>query len=97
MTIGQDADYRGKPLVLFFYVRDDTPGCSTEAIEFSDRESQFRTSWLHRFSAFRADDCIRHGAFRDKQASPCALLADKGASPARRTMSWYPRSGRRAA
>ena len=76
MTIARLADYRGKPLVLFFYVRDDTPGCTTEAIEFSDLESRFAKLGCAVLGVSR-DDCIRHGAFRDKHGITVRLLADK--------------------
>ncbi len=76
MTIAKLADYRGKPLVLFFYVRDDTPGCTTEAIEFSDLEEAFSGRGCAVVGVSR-DDCIRHGAFRDKHGITVRLLADK--------------------
>lgn len=76
MTIARLADYRGKPLVLFFYVRDDTPGCTTEAIEFSDLETDFARRQCAIVGVSR-DDCIRHGAFRDKHGITVRLLADK--------------------
>jgi len=76
MTIASLGEYRGKPLVLFFYVRDDTPGCTTEAVEFSDLESRFARLGCAVIGISR-DDCIRHGAFRDKHGITVRLLADK--------------------
>jgi peroxiredoxin Q/BCP len=76
MTIAKMDDYRGKPLVLFYYVRDDTPGCTTEAIEFSDLENDFARLNCAVVGVSR-DDCIRHGAFRDKHGITVRLLADK--------------------
>lgn len=76
MTIARLADYLGKPLVLFFYVRDDTPGCTTEAIEFSDLENDFSRLNCTVVGVSR-DDCIRHGAFRDKHGITVRLLADR--------------------
>jgi peroxiredoxin Q/BCP len=76
MTIAKLADYQGRPLVLFFYVRDDTPGCTTEAIEFSDLEADFARLNCAVVGVSR-DDCIRHGAFRDKHGITVRLLADK--------------------
>jgi peroxiredoxin Q/BCP len=76
MTIASLSDYQGKPLVLFFYVRDDTPGCTTEAIEFSDLEGEFRRHACAVVGVSR-DDCIRHGVFRDKHGISVRLLADK--------------------
>ena len=76
MTIAKSADYQSKPLVLYFYVRDDTPGCTTEAIEFSDLEADFARLNCAVVGVSR-DDCIRHGAFRDKHGITVRLLADK--------------------
>ena len=41
MNIVELSQFRGKNLVLYFYVRDDTPGCTAEAIEFSELEDDF--------------------------------------------------------
>ncbi|MFN3715530.1 MAG: redoxin domain-containing protein, partial [Thiobacillus sp.] len=41
MNIVELSEFRGRIVVLYFYVRDDTPGCTTEAIEFSELESEF--------------------------------------------------------
>lgn len=77
MTIARLADYKNtQHLVLFFYVRDNTPGCTTEAIEFSDLESDFGRHGCAVIGVSR-DDCISHGAFRDKQGISVRLLADK--------------------
>ena len=76
MAIAKLEDYGGKPLVLFFYVRDDTPGCTTEAIEFSDLEPRFARLGCTVLGISR-DDCIRHGAFREKHGITVPLLADK--------------------
>jgi len=64
-----------RSVVLYFYPKDDTPGCTLEAIEFSEREDDF--------SALKAvvlgvslDDCLSHGAFRDKHGLSLQLLAD---------------------
>ena len=76
MSIAKLSDYQSRPLVLFFYVRDDTPGCTTEAIEFSDLENNFMRLGCTVLGVSR-DDCIRHGAFRDKHGISVRLLADK--------------------
>ncbi|MFP5380702.1 MAG: peroxiredoxin [Gammaproteobacteria bacterium] len=67
---------RGKLVVLFFYLRDDTPGCTAEAIEFSELEGDFAKLGAVVFGVSR-DDCIRHGEFRDKHGISVPLLADK--------------------
>jgi peroxiredoxin Q/BCP len=80
MSIVRLADYlqgeRAGTVVLYFYVRDDTPGCTTEAIEFSDLERDFARQGATVLGVSR-DDCIRHGAFRDKHGISVRLLADK--------------------
>ncbi|MBI1284870.1 MAG: redoxin domain-containing protein [Thiobacillus sp.] len=70
------SQFRGKILVLYFYVRDDTPGCTTEAIEFSELESEFAKLGAAVAGVSR-DDCIKHGEFRDKHGISVPLLADK--------------------
>ena len=62
-------------VVLYFYPKDDTPGCTREAIDFSDREDDFLdldTIVL----GVSMDDCMSHGAFRDKHGLGVKLLAD---------------------
>jgi peroxiredoxin Q/BCP len=76
MRMVKTADYASNPLVLFFYVRDDTPGCTTEAIEFSDLESDFARLNCAVVGVSR-DDCMRHAEFRDKHGITVRLLADK--------------------
>lgn len=80
MSIVRLGDYlqgaQAGTLVLYFYVRDDTPGCTTEAIEFSDLEADFARLGASVLGVSR-DDCIRHGAFRDKHGISVRLLADK--------------------
>ncbi|MFZ0107448.1 MAG: peroxiredoxin [Thiobacillus sp.] len=65
-----------KNLVLYFYVRDDTPGCTIEAIEFSELENSFGKLDTVVLGVSR-DDCIKHGEFRDKHGISVRLLADK--------------------
>lgn len=62
-------------VVLYFYPRDDTPGCTMEAIDFSDHEDEFiqlKTVVL----GVSMDDCLSHGSFRDKHGLSVRLLAD---------------------
>ncbi len=76
MNIVKLSQFRGKTLVLFFYVRDDTPGCTAEAIEFSELEGDFVKLGARVLGVSR-DDCIKHGEFRDKHGISVPLLADK--------------------
>jgi len=68
-------NFRDRNVVLYFYPRDDTPGCTMEAIDFSDREDEFsklKTVVL----GVSMDDCVSHGAFRDKHGLAVQLLSD---------------------
>ena len=76
MNVVELSQFRGKALVLYFYVRDDTPGCTTEAIEFSELENDFAKLGAVVLGVCR-DDCIKHGEFRDKHGISVRLLADK--------------------
>jgi peroxiredoxin Q/BCP len=69
------ADLRGRPVVLYFYPKDDTPGCTREACAFRDRRAD-----LKRLGAVvlgvSADSIDSHGRFRDKYKLNFPLLAD---------------------
>ncbi|MGZ8267231.1 MAG: peroxiredoxin [Burkholderiales bacterium] len=69
-------DFRNqKNVVLYFYPRDGTLGCTMEAIDFSELEDDF--SRLHTVVlGVSMDDCLSHGAFRDKHGLCLQLLAD---------------------
>jgi len=67
---------RGKTVVLYFYPKDDTPGCTVEAIEFSDLEEEFSKLNTVVIGVSR-DDCITHGSFRDKHGLSIQLVADE--------------------
>jgi peroxiredoxin Q/BCP len=72
-----------RTVVLYFYPRDDTPGCTHEAIEFSEKEKDFEV-----FKAVvlgvSMDDCLAHSAFRDKHGLCVQLLADVDGEVCRR-------------
>ena len=67
---------RGKVVVLYFYPKDDTPGCTVEAIEFSDLEDEFIRQDAVVIGISR-DDCISHADFRDKHGLTVNLLSDE--------------------
>ena len=66
---------RGKTVVIYFYPKDDTPGCTVEAIEFSDLEDEF-IKYNTVILGISKDDCISHADFRDKHGLTVSLLAD---------------------
>jgi peroxiredoxin Q/BCP len=75
MELVKLSHYKGKNVVLYFYPKDDTPGCTTEAIEFSDTEEEFAAHDTVVLGVSR-DDCISHADFRDKHGLAIQLLAD---------------------
>jgi peroxiredoxin Q/BCP len=78
-----------KTVVLFFYPKDDTPGCTIECKEFRDARSQFHGR-SHVFG-ISPDDVASHQAFRDKYALNFPLLSDPGHVVADRFGVWGPR------
>jgi thioredoxin-dependent peroxiredoxin len=76
MEIMDLSSYRGKKnVVLYFYPRDGTPGCTIQAIGFSDRENEFDRLDTVVFGVSR-DDVLSHQAFRDEHGLSVQLLAD---------------------
>lgn len=70
-------------VVLYFYPRDDTPGCTLEANEFSELEEE-----LAKFDTvvvgISRDDCLSHASFRDKYGLSVLLLSDPDARVCKR-------------
>ncbi|WPL16313.1 Putative peroxiredoxin [Thiorhodovibrio winogradskyi] len=62
-------------LVLCFYPKDDTPGCTMEALEFTDLHPEFEAAGAN-IAGISRDTCASHGAFRDKHGLSLLLLAD---------------------
>ncbi|OOZ37867.1 peroxiredoxin [Solemya velesiana gill symbiont] len=76
LEMTQLADFSGKKnLVLYFYPKDDTPGCTIEALEFSDLHDEF-SELDTEILGISHDNCLSHGAFRDKHGLTIRLLAD---------------------
>ncbi len=72
----QLADFRGKNIVLYFYPKDMTPGCTTEACDFRDRHQDF--SGLNTvIVGVSPDPIIKHEKFIEKHGLPFLLLADE--------------------
>ena len=66
---------RGKPVVLYFYPKDDTPGCTKEACAFRDRRPELAERGALVLGV-SPDDVSSHAAFRDKYSLDFPLLAD---------------------
>jgi peroxiredoxin Q/BCP len=70
------AEFRGrKHVVLYFYPKDGTPGCTLQAIDFSDHEQDF-DKYDCIVLGVSCDDCITHAEFRDLNGLSVRLLAD---------------------
>jgi peroxiredoxin Q/BCP len=70
------ANERGKHhVVLYFYPKDDTSGCTLEALDFTMLADEFERADCVVFGVSR-DDCVSHAAFRDKHGLSVQLLAD---------------------
>jgi thioredoxin-dependent peroxiredoxin len=69
------SDLRGQPVVLYFYPKDDTPGCTTQACELRDEYAQFQERGAVVLGV-SPDDETSHARFRSKHSLPFALLAD---------------------
>ena len=72
-----------KNVVLYFYPKDDTPGCTLEANEFSDLEEEFTKLDTNVIGVSR-DDCLSHASFRDKYGLSVLLLSDPDARVCKR-------------
>lgn len=82
------AGFKGKNnVILFFYPRDDTPGCTLEATDFSDHEDEFAK---HGFTVIgiNRDECIKHAEFRDKHGISVRLLSDSDGAACKQYGVW---------
>lgn len=75
---GEEVDLeelRGRPVVLYFYPKDDTPGCTKEACAFRDRKEEIEETGAV-ILGVSPDDVDSHAAFREKYDLNFPLLAD---------------------
>jgi peroxiredoxin Q/BCP len=70
------ADYAGKKLVVFFYPKANTPGCTAEACDLRDHYGEF-TAKNYALLGVSADSAKAQGKFRDKFSFPFPLIADE--------------------
>lgn len=71
------SDYRGNVVVLYFYPKDDTPGCTTEACNFRDDYSAYQQAGVT-ILGVSPDSAQKHTKFKSKYELPFTLLADEG-------------------
>ena len=69
------SSFRGRSVILYFYPKDDTPGCTTEACEFRDAYDRFRERGVEVIGV-SPDRVDSHRKFKDKYELPFPLLAD---------------------
>lgn len=77
------ADFRGEWLLLYFYPKDDTPGCTREACAFRDGYAELRARGVQ-VVGVSLDDAASHRAFAQKYRLPFPLLSDAGGTVAQR-------------
>lgn len=70
------SDYRGQPVVLYFYPKDDTPGCTTEACAFRDAYNEYTQAGVA-VVGISPDKVKSHAKFKAKYQLPFTLLADE--------------------
>ena len=68
-------DLMGQPAILYFYPKDDTPGCTSEAGQFSEAYASFEKKGAHVVGVSR-DTAASHRKFKEKYEIPYRLLAD---------------------
>ena len=71
------ADFSGQPVVLYFYPKDDTPGCTKEACSFRDQYQDFQDAGAAVIGV-SSDSSESHRKFAAKHRLPFTLLADRG-------------------
>jgi len=70
-------EFKGHQALVYFYPRDDTPGCTTEACQFNDNLSRFQAANVP-VIGISADSAASHVKFRNKYGLKFPLLSDKG-------------------
>src|SRR4051812_31918195 len=70
------SDYKGKNVILYFYPKDDTPGCTKEACAFRDSYGDFKKKGAIVFGV-STDSTKSHDKFVEKFQLPFTLLADE--------------------
>jgi peroxiredoxin Q/BCP len=85
------ADFRGRKLVLYFYPKDDTSGCTIEAVAFTAKLPEFEAADTVVLGISK-DSVKSHDKFRDKHGLGVILLSDAGSDVAERFGVWGEKS-----
>jgi peroxiredoxin Q/BCP len=89
-TLQKLSDYRGRNIVLYFYPKDDTPGCTTEACNFRDDYSAYEKADVV-VLGISPDNVKSHVKFKNKYQLPFPLLADEGHKVCDQYEVWGPK------
>ncbi len=81
------SDFKGKTVVLYFYPKDDTPGCTKEACNFRDANHLMKQRGIE-VLGISADDVPSHKKFAEKYGLPFALLSDTDTTVAQKYGVW---------
>lgn len=81
------SDWKGQWVVVYFYPKDDTPGCTKEACAFRDQKKSFKQAGVQ-LVGISPDDQASHEKFRDKYQLNFPLLVDKGHKVAEKFGAW---------
>jgi peroxiredoxin Q/BCP len=84
-------DYAGKTLVLYFYPKDDTSGCTKEAIGFSEHLDEFRAAGAEVLGVSK-DSPAKHAKFREKHELTVPLASDEEGTMIEAYGSWVEKS-----
>jgi peroxiredoxin Q/BCP len=87
------SDLRGNPVVLYFYPKDDTPGCTRQACGIRDAYGEFESAGAVVFGV-SPDDEASHVRFREKYGLPFTLLADTDHAVAEQYGVWGEKTNR---
>ena len=85
------ADLKGKAVVLYFYPRDDTPGCTKEAIAFTEQAADFEAAGAIVLGVSK-DSVAKHDKFRDKHSLGVILLSDEDSDTCENYGVWVEKS-----
>ena len=81
------ADFKGRKMVLYFYPKDDTPGCTAEACSLRDEHAALRKAG-YEVLGVSPDKATKHKKFADKYSLPFRLLADPDKEAANAYAVW---------
>ena len=85
------SELRGKPVVLYFYPKDDTPGCTAEACGFRDAEASFRGAKTKVIGVSK-DTADKHDKFKKKYGLNFPLVSDEDGKICEKYGTWVEKS-----